>query len=123
MYLPRYHIFFIHSIPSSFCTPFSSLLPSLLFSFRSFSFTVLAANDPNHVQLGLNIVDKPTGVIPNVQLWLTGSPNFAPVTNLNSFSGCWTHITVTFNLTGMHYITRIFHSDILGMISLTIADV
>ena len=68
---------------------------------RSWPFTLLAANDPNHFQLGLNVGQKENNWCPNVQLWISELVSFAPVVDLNSFSSSWTHVTMTFNLTGM----------------------
>ena len=72
--------------------------------FRSWAFTVLAANDPNHVQLNLNVVQKENNWIPNLELYIANLVSFAPVSNLNSLSNCWTHVTMTFNLTGMWFL-------------------
>ena len=66
---------------------------------RSWPFTVMAANDPNHIQIGLNTVQNVNNWTPNLQLFITQLTSYAPVTNLNSFSSCWTKVTITFNAT------------------------
>ena len=67
---------------------------------RSWPFTVLAANDPNHIQIGLNIEQAVNNFVPNLELFIAQLTSFAPV-NVNSFSNCWTHVTMTFNSTGI----------------------
>ena len=68
----------------------------------SYPFNVIAANDPNHFQLGFHVVLNENNWVPNVQLFIAESISFTPLLpNLNSFSSCWTHVTMTFNLTGM----------------------
>ena len=68
---------------------------------RTWAFTALAANDPNHVQVGLNVVQREKNWLPNVEIFSAEVSSFTPVINLNSFSGCWTHVTMTYNLTGL----------------------
>ena len=69
--------------------------------FRSWAFTVLAANDPNQVQLNLNVVQKENNWIPNLELYIANLVSFAPVKDLNSLARNWMHVTITFNLTGL----------------------
>ena len=68
---------------------------------RSWAFSTIAANDTNHVQIALNVVQKQKNWLPNVEVFAAEVSSFTPVTNLNSLSGCWTHITMTYNLTGV----------------------
>jgi len=73
---------------------------------RSWAFSVIAANDPNHIQFGLNVVQpnpnpKGKGWLTNVETFTAQVTTFSPVIDLNSLSKCWTHITMTYNLTGM----------------------
>ena len=70
--------------------------------FRSFAFTVLAANDPNHVQVGLNVIQNENNWIPNLQVFNAELVSFIPVVDLHSFSSSWTHVPVTYNLTGQY---------------------
>ena len=89
----------------------------------SFAFTVLAANDPNHVQIGLKVAEKENNWVPNVELLLSNLVGFTPVRNLNSLSSCWTHITMTFNLTGMWILSlRFSFIIILTVMSMDVRD-
>ena len=67
---------------------------------RSWCMTVMTANDPNHVQLGLNDVQKENNGIPNLEAFVVQTTTFAPA-NLKSFTSSWTHVTLTYNLTGI----------------------
>jgi len=52
------------------------------------------------VQFGLNVVQKTNNWVPNFELFLAQTSIFTPI-HLNTFSSSWTHVTVTYNLTGM----------------------
>ena len=66
---------------------------------RSFALTVLAANDPSHIQFGLNVAQTENGWVPNLEQFLVQSSSFAPV-HLPDFTTSWTHVTMTYNMTG-----------------------
>ena len=65
--------------------------------------TLIAANDPNHIQLGLNVAQKENNFTPNLEIWLNGLVGFTPF-NVNSFSNDWTRVTMTSNLTGEYVV-------------------
>ena len=64
---------------------------------RSFAFTVLAKDDPNHVQMLLNVVQRQKNWLPNLEIYATQVTSFSKLVDLDS----WTHVTMTFNLTGL----------------------
>ena len=68
---------------------------SPIFLLRPFSVTVSFS-----VQFGLNVVQKANNWVPNLELFLAQSSIFTPI-HLNAFSSAWTHVTVTYNLTGL----------------------
>ena len=67
---------------------------------RTFAFTMLAKNDPNHFQMILNVVQRQKNWLPNLEVYAAQVTSFTPA-NINLFSSCWTHVTVTYNLTDL----------------------
>ena len=62
--------------------------------------TLLANNDPNHLQLGLNVIQNENNWIPNLELFTALSNGFTPVVHINMFTNSRTHVTITYNKTG-----------------------
>ena len=67
---------------------------------RVFVFSLLAKNDPNHLQMLLNLVQRLNNWLPNLEVYAAQVTSIAPA-NINKFSSCWTHVTMTYNSTNV----------------------